>query len=133
MDKKVRENILVSSAKLELQKIQALVNTDTDKHLSSEYENKMLNKDIILRNDLLKDDREVSSKLLDRIDGRQEALEDILSEVNSVEVQCYNELSISQDYLKELRELNPTKAAELENSVRMKKKKISSERKGKNR
>lgn len=133
MDKKVRENILVSSAKLELQKIQALVNTDTDKHLSSEYENKMQNKDIILRDDLLKDDREVSSKLLNRIDDRQEALDDILSEVNAVEIQCHNELSISQDYLKELRELNPTKAAELENSVRMKKKKISSDRNNKNK
>ena len=117
MDKKVKENILTASAKIELAKIQSLVNDDcvTAQHHTSTDEK--LRNDIILRDDLIKEERDVSDRLLDRIDGRSEALEDILCELNANEVEIENSLNLSNGKIAELRKINPAKASELENSV----------------
>jgi len=117
MNKKIKENILTASAKIELAKIQSLVNADcvtTQEHTSVDDK---LHKDIILRDDLIKQNRHVSDRLLDRIDGRAEALEDILCELNGNEVEIENSLNLNNGKIAELRKLNPAKAAELENSV----------------
>jgi hypothetical protein len=131
MDKKVRENILTASAKIELAKIQSLVNADcvTTQHHSSTDDK--LRKDIILRDDLIKEERDVSDRLLDRIDGRAEALEDILCELNANEVEIENSLNLSNGKINELRTINPAKASELENSVIQKKKKSKNNNKRK--
>jgi hypothetical protein len=131
MDKKVRENILTASAKIELAKIQSLVNSDcvTAEHHSSTDDK--LRKDIILRDDLIKEERDVSDRLLDRIDGRAEALEDILCELNANEVEIENSLNLSNGKINELRTINPAKASELEDSVIQKKKKSQNKHKRK--
>lgn len=122
MDKKIKENILTASAKIELAKIQSLVNADCEKtQLHTSVDDK-LRKDVILRDDLLKDDGDVSLALLNRIEGRAEALEDILCELNTGEVEIENTLNLNNGKLAELRKINPVKALELENSVIQKQK-----------
>jgi len=131
MDKKERENALTASAKIELAKIQILVNADcvtTQEHTSTDDK---LRKDVILRDDLLKDDRDVSLTLLNRIEGRAEALEDILSELNTGEVEIENTLNLNNGKLAELRKINPAKASELENSVIQKQKRAKNNNKRK--
>ena len=119
MNEKDKENKLVANAKVELQKTQQLVESDFVKTQLQKFMNNKLSQDIVIRDDLLKDNRDVSEKLLDRIEGREEALNSILLEINETEVQYHNALSISKACLAALREVNPVKAAELENSVRI--------------
>jgi hypothetical protein len=131
MDKKQRENILTASAKMELMKIQSLVNADcetTELHTSTDDK---LRNDIILRDDLIKEGRDVSDRLLDRIEGRMEALEDILCEINSNEVEIENTLNLNSGKVEELRKLNPEKANQIMNSVQQKQKQSKSNNKRK--
>jgi hypothetical protein len=131
MDKKVRENILTASAKIELAKIQNLVNADCEKTQLHTSVDDQLRKDVILRDDLLKDDRNVSLTLLNRIEGRAEALEDIICELNNGEVEIESTLNLNNGKLAELRKINPAKASELENSVIQKQKRAKNNNKRK--
>jgi hypothetical protein len=131
MNKKDQENKLVANAKVELQKTQQLVESDCVKTQLQKFMNNKLSQDIVIRDDLLKDNRDVSEKLLDRIEGREEALNSILLEINDTEVQYHNALSISKACLAALREVNPVKAAELENSVRIMQKEKQSQNQNK--
>ncbi|WP_019025710.1 hypothetical protein [Colwellia piezophila] len=131
MNKKEKENKLVANAETELQKTQQLVESDFVKTQLQSFVNNKLRQDIIIRDDLLKDDREVSDKLLDRIEGREEALNSILLEINDTEVQYHNALSLSKICLEALRAVNPAKADQLENSVRMIQKEKKSQNKNK--
>ncbi len=131
MDKKTRENILTASAKIELAKIQSLVNADCDKTQLHTSEDDKLRKDIILRDDLIKDDRDISERLLNRIEGTAEALEDILCQLNGNEVEIEHSLNLNNGKLAELRKLNPAKASELENSVIQKQKRAKNNNKRK--
>jgi hypothetical protein len=120
MNKNDKENSLEASAKMELQKLQQLVENDDTKIQLESFIDDKLHHDIVLRDDLQNEDREVSDTLLDRIDGRQEALDSIRAEVSLGETEMQSALVISNIALEELRKVNPQKASEIENSVRLK-------------
>jgi hypothetical protein len=84
MNKKEKENKLVANAETELQKTQQLVESDFVKNQLQKFMNNKQRQDIVIRDDLLKENRDVSEKLLDRIEGREEALNSILLEINDL-------------------------------------------------
>jgi hypothetical protein len=126
MNKKDKENRLTANAKLELQKTQQIAESEFVKTQLQKFINNKLRQDIVIRDDLLKDNRDVSEKLTDRIEGRQEMLDDLVAEVNSNQTELLGSFDIAKLAIAELRKFNPKKASELENLLALKVKKSGS-------
>ena len=120
MDKQEQENRLESIAKNELQKTQQLAESDFVKGQLKEFMNNKLRKDIVIRDDLLKDGAEPSQKLSDKIDSRQEALDDLVSIMDTHQTHLLSSYDVAKGAIYELRKYNPKKANELENSLALK-------------
>lgn len=126
MNKKDKENKLVANAETELQKTQQLSESEFVKTQLHKFTTDKLSKDIIIRDDLLKDKRDVSEKLNDRIEGRQEMLDSLVAEVNSNQTELLDSYDVAKLAIAELRKVNPKKANELENFLALKVKKSGS-------
>ncbi|MGI2169635.1 hypothetical protein ACROAE_05495 [Shewanella sp. MF05960] len=120
MNKKEQENRLESKAKNELQKIQQLAESDFVKGKLKEMMNNKLRKDIVIRDDLLKGGAEPSQKLTDKIDDRQQALDDLASIIDTHQTHLLSTYDVAKAAISELRKSNPKKANELENSLALK-------------
>ncbi|MGI2224313.1 hypothetical protein [Shewanella frigidimarina] len=120
MNKKEQENRLESLAKSELQKTQALINLDDAKGYAKEFWNNRLHTDIVIRDDLLKGDAEPSQELTDKIDARQQALDDLVSSIDTHQTELSCSYDVANQAITELRKYNPRKANELENSLALK-------------
>ncbi|MEZ9437956.1 hypothetical protein [Vibrio atlanticus] len=120
MDKNKQENRLVSVAKNELQKTQQLAESDYVKGQLKEFMNNKLRKDIVIRDDLLKGGAEPSLKLTDKIDGRQKALDDLVSIIDTHQTHLLSTYDVAKAAISKLRRYNPKKANELENSLALK-------------
>jgi hypothetical protein len=120
MNKKDKENRLTANAKLELQKTQQIAESEFVKTQLQKFINNKLRQDIVIRDDLLKDNRDVSEKLTDRIEGRQEMLDSLVAEVNSNQTELLGSLDVAKLAIEELRKINPRKASELSNILALK-------------
>ena len=120
MDKQEQENRLESIAKNELQKTQQLAESDFVKGQLKEFMNNKLRKDIVIRDDLLKGGDEPSKALSDKIDGRQEALDDLVSIIDTHQTCLLSSYDIARQAISALRKYNPTQADKLENSLALK-------------
>jgi len=120
MNKKEKENKLVANAKTELQKTQQLAESEFVKTQLQKFINNKLRKDIVIRDDLLKDDIEPDKVLIKNIEDRQEMLDDLVAEVNSSQVELLGSLDVAKKAIEELKKVNPKKAQQLENSLSLK-------------
>jgi len=120
MDKQEQENRLESIAKNELQKTQQLAESDFVKGQLKEFMNNKLRKDIVIRDDLLKGGDEPSKALSDKIDSRQEALDDLVSIIDTHQTCLLSSYDIAKQAISALRKYNPTQADKLENSLVLK-------------
>lgn len=129
MDKNEQENRLESKAKNELQKTQQLAESDFVKGQLKKMMNNKLRKDIVIRDDLLKDGSDLSDniKLIDRIDSRQQALDDLVSIIDTHQTHLLSTFDVAKAAIAELRKYNPKKANELENSLALKVKQSGSQ------
>lgn len=127
MRKKDHENRLESTAKLELQKAQELVTSDLVRGQIKEFLNNKLRKDILLRDELLKDGAEPSKQLMDRIEGRQEDLDKLVATIDTYQTHLLSTYDIAKIAIARLRKYNPKKANELENSLALKVKQSGSQ------
>lgn len=127
MSKKDHEKRLELTAKKELQKTQQLANSDFVKGQLKEMMNNRLRKDIVIRDDLLKAGAEPSQKLTDRIEGRQEALDELVAIIDTHQTHLLSTYDIAKAAIAELRKYNPKKANELENSLALKVKQSGSQ------
>lgn len=117
------KNALLATAKAEIQKVEQLIlNNENNKNLSSKH-NKKLKIDLVLKADLEKDNRPVSTKLLDRIENNTEFLNDLDNKIDLsiVEIDITN--TDVKNAIFTLRKVDPKKAAELENTISLKSKK----------
>jgi hypothetical protein len=117
------KSALLATAKAEIQKAKQLIlNNENNKNLSSKH-NKKLKIDLILKADLEKDNRPVSTKLLDRIENNTEFLNDLDNKIylSIVEIDVTN--TDVKNAISTLRKVDPKKAAELENTISLKSKK----------
>jgi hypothetical protein len=115
------KNSLLAKAKTELQKVQQLViANDQNEQLNVKY-NKELKKDIILKNDLIINNKDPSEKLLNSIQNNKDYLDDLSVKIDSVTAN----IGVSEIDLKsaiaELRKVDPKAASSLENSLNLKK------------
>ena len=120
MSKKDHEKRLESTAKNELQKTQQLAESDFVKGQLKEMMNNKLRKDIVIRDDLLKAGDEPSKALSDKIDGRQEALDDLVSIIDTHQTHLLSTFDVAKAAIAELKKYDPTKANLLENSLVLK-------------
>ncbi|GAA03757.1 hypothetical protein CTM83_05215 [Photobacterium leiognathi subsp. mandapamensis] len=81
--------------------------------------NNKLRKDIVIRDELLKGGAEPPQKLTDRIEVRQEALDELVATVDTHQT-LFCTYDIAKTVIAELRQYNPKKANELENSLALK-------------
>ena len=82
--------------------------------------NNKLRKDIVIRDDLLKAGDEPSKALSDKIDGRQEALDDLVSIIDTHQTHLLSTFDVAKAAIAELKKYDPTKANLLENSLVLK-------------
>ncbi len=127
MDKNEQENRLESKAKNELQKTQQLAESDFVKGQLKKMMNNKLRKDIVIRDDLLKAGDEPSKALSDKIDGRQQALDDLVSIMDIHQTHLLSTYDVAKAAISALRKYNPKKANELENSLALKVKQSGSQ------
>jgi predicted HAD superfamily phosphohydrolase len=120
MNKKDKENRLVANAETELQKTQQIAESEFVKTQLQKFINNKLRKDIIIRDDLLKDDIEPDKVLIKNIEGRQEMLDSLVAEVNSNQTELLGSLDVAKLAIEELRKVNPRKASELSNILALK-------------
>lgn len=120
MDKKDNENRLISSVMLEMQKTQALAQSDDIKDRLMDVVAEKHGKDITLRQELLKDGLEASETLNERIEERAEIIEDLFAGIHTDETAVSASLNSVKRAISELRKVNPKKANELENSLALK-------------
>lgn len=120
MNKKDKENQLVANAETELQKTQQIAESEFVKTQLQKFINKKLRKNIIIRDDLLKDDIEPDKMLIKNIEGRQEMLDSLVAEVNSNQTELLGSLDVAKLAIEELRKINPRKASELSNILALK-------------
>jgi predicted HAD superfamily phosphohydrolase len=120
MNKKDKENRLVTNAEAELQKTQQIAESEFVKTQLQKFINNKLRKDIIIRDDLLKDDIEPDKILIKNIEGRQEMLDSLVAEVNSNQTELLGSLDVAKLAIEELRKVNPRKASELSNILALK-------------
>ncbi|TWX64871.1 hypothetical protein ESZ36_19465 [Colwellia demingiae] len=117
------KNVLLATAKAEIQKTEQLIlNNENNKNLSSKH-NKKLKNDLNRKTDLEKDNREISTKLLDRIENNTEFLIDLDNKINSSIIEIDISNTDVKNAIAALRIIDPKKAAELENSINLKSKK----------
>ncbi|OUR75858.1 hypothetical protein A9Q75_17330 [Colwellia psychrerythraea] len=117
------KNALLAIAKAEIQKAEQLIlNNENNKNLSKKH-NKKLKNDLVLKADLEKDNREISTKLLDRIENNTEFLNDLDNKIDLsvIEINILN--TDVKNTIAALRKVDPKKAAELENTINLKSKK----------
>lgn len=126
MNKKEQENSLEAKAKNELQKTQQLSNIETVKAQLKADLNKELNQDVIIRDDLLKGGVEPSQKLTNKIDGRQQQLDELSAMIETHQTHLLSTYDIAKMAIEALRKYNPKKANELENSLALKVKQSNS-------
>ncbi|MFZ3465018.1 hypothetical protein LC145_14410 [Vibrio harveyi] len=127
MSKKDHEKRLESTAKNELQKTQQLAESDFVKGQLKKMMNNKLRKDIVIRDDLLKAGDEPSQKLTDKIDGRQQALDDLVSIIDTHQTHLLSTFDVAKAAIAELRKYDRTKANVLENSLSLKVKQSGSQ------
>ena len=128
-EQKKDKNVLLANAKAEIHKAEQLIlNNENNQSLSTKH-NKKLKSDFILKNDLEKNNREISQKLLDRIESNTEFLNDLDNKIDLLII----EIDISNADVKKalvaLRKIDPKKASELENSINLKSKKSKNNKK----
>ncbi|MCK8120637.1 hypothetical protein [Pseudoalteromonas sp. 2CM32C] len=122
-ENKQDENALLATSKAEIQKAEQLIlNNENNKNLSSKH-NKKLKIDLVLKADLEKDNRPVSTKLLDRIENNTEFLNDLDTQMDLSIVEINISNTDVKNAISALRKVDPKKAAELENTINLKSKK----------
>jgi hypothetical protein len=123
------KNALLANAKAEIHKTeQLIVNNENNKNLSKKH-NKKLNNDLILKADLIKNDLNVSQKLLDRIENNTNIINDLETQidVSIVEIDISN--TDVKNAISALRKVDPKKASELENNINLRSKKSKNNKK----
>jgi hypothetical protein len=119
-EKKQDKNALLANAKAEIKKAEQLIlNTEHNKNLSSKH-NKKLKNDLVLKADLEKDNREVSTRLLDRIENNTEFLNGLNNKIDLSIVEIYLSNTDVKNAITALRKIDPKKAAELQNAINLK-------------
>jgi len=126
MSRKNKENKLVANAKAELQKTQQLSESEFVKTQLQKFIKNKLRKEIITREDLIKNGLEPDKVLVKNIEGKQEMLDSLVAEVNSNQTELLGSFDVAKQAIFELRKFNPKKANELENSLVLKIKKVGS-------
>lgn len=120
MSKKDHEKRLESTAKKELQKTQELANSDFIKGQLKELMSNKLRKDIVLRDDLIKNGSAPSVKLISRIEGREEALNQLVAETSTTQTELLGTYDILKALICELRKYAPEKADKFEGALVLK-------------
>lgn len=121
------KNALLANAKAEIQKTeQLIVNNEHNKNISEKH-NKKLNNDLTLKADLIKNELNISQKLLDRIENNTNIINDLETQidVSIVEIDISN--TDVKNAISALRKVDPKKAAELENTINLKNKKTKND------
>jgi hypothetical protein len=122
-EKKEGNSVPLANAKAEIQKAEQLIlNNENNKNLSEKH-NKKLKNDLVLKADLKKDNREISTKLLDRIEHNTEFLNNLDNKIDLSIVEINISNTDVKNAISELRKVDPKKATELENSINLKIKK----------
>ncbi|MBU2871429.1 hypothetical protein [Colwellia sp. E2M01] len=122
-EKSEDKDALLVKAKAEIQKAEQLIlNNENNKNLSSKH-NKKLKNDLNRKTDLEKDNREISTKLLDRIENNTEFLIDLDNKINLSIIEIDISNTDVKNAIAALRKVDPKKAAELENTINLKSKK----------
>jgi hypothetical protein len=122
-EKKEDKDALLVKAKAEIQKAEQLILNNENKKNLCEKHNKKLNNDLVLKADLEKDNRLVSTKLLDRIENNTQFLNELDNKIDLSIVEIDISNTDVKNAIAELRKVDPKKAAELENSINLKIKK----------
>lgn len=119
-NKKDNKQCLVNTAKAELQKTQALSESEfvTDKLLM--MKNDTLKNSLILRDKILKKIEPPTQYLLDRIEAEQSLVEAIQEEVSSIDTTLYLSLDQVNRAISALKLVDPKLANELQNAVALK-------------
>ncbi|EMK3350318.1 hypothetical protein V8046_002991 [Vibrio parahaemolyticus] len=120
MSGKKQESRLESSAKNELKKTQELANSDFIKGQLKELMSNKLRKDIVLRDDLIKNGSAPSEKLISRIEGREEALNQLVAETSTTQTELLGTYDILKALICELRKHAPEKADKFEGALVLK-------------
>lgn len=119
------KNTLLTTAKAKIQKAEQLIlNNENNKNLSEKH-NKKLKNDLALKVDLEKDNREISTKLLDRIESNTEFLNDLDNKIDLSIIEIDISNTDVKNALAALRKVDPKKADSLENSINLKNKKYT--------
>ncbi len=119
-ENKQDKNALLAIAKAEIQKTEQLIlNNENIKNLSKKH-NKKLKNDLALKADLEKGNREVSIKLLDRIENNTEFLNDLDNKIDLSIIEINISNTDVKNTIAALRKVDPKKAAELENTINLK-------------
>jgi len=117
------KNVLLATAKAEIQKAEQLIlNNENNKNLSKKH-NKKLKNDLVFKADLEKDNRQISIQLLDRIESNTEFLNDLDNKIDLLIVEIDISNTDVKNTIAALRKVDPKKAAELENTINLKSKK----------
>lgn len=117
------KNALLVNAKAEIQKVEQLIlNNEHNKNVSEKH-NKKLNNDLILKADLIKNDLNISQKLLNRIENNTNIINDLDTQIDLSIVEIDVSNTAVKNAISALRKVDPKKAAELENNISLKSKK----------
>ncbi|HBH7879880.1 TPA: hypothetical protein KDX61_003468 [Vibrio parahaemolyticus] len=120
MSGKKQESRLESAAKNELKKTQELANSDFIKGQLKELMSNKLRKDIVLRDDLIKSGSAPSEKLISRIEGREDALNQLVAETSTTQTELLGTYDILKALISELRKYAPEKADKFEGALVLK-------------
>lgn len=120
MSGKKQESRLESAAKNELKKTQELANSDFIKGKLKELMSNKLRKDIVLRDDLIKSGSAPSEKLISRIEGREDALNQLVAETSATQTELLGTYDILKALISELRKYAPEKADKFEGALVLK-------------
>lgn len=126
-EKKKDKNALLANAKAEIKKAEQLIlNNENNKNLSEKH-NKKLKIDLALKADLIKNDLNVYQKLLDRIENNTDVINNLDTQIDLsiIEIDITN--NDVKNAISALREVDPKKAAELENTINLKSKKTKND------
>jgi len=126
-EKKKDKNALLANAKAEIKKAEQLIlNKENNKNLSEKH-NKKLKIDLALKADLIKNDLNVYQKLLDRIENNTDVINNLDTQIDLsiIEIDITN--NDVKNAISALREVDPKKAAELENTINLKSKKTKND------
>lgn len=122
-DQKQDKNALLANAKAEIQKVEQLIlNNEHNKNISEKH-NKKLNNDLISKADLIKNNLNISQKLLDRIENNTNIINDLDTQIDLSIVEINTSNTDVKNAISALRKVDPKKANELENNINLKSKK----------